>query len=550
LDDTLRRVRAEFERIGEIHPRFECVSKEESFYVPANWPDRNARAAVCSVLRDSFRRRGVNRYVFISEAWVGKTPDLLPADDPDHGECVQVIAVERNGPRRWVLAEITRNETTATLGPWKVNSDVPQSWLFELLEEGYSDRAPPKTELPPAGRLSTADFQCMVDQRPGQAAEFRDSVEIHARLQDLIADQMQKDANGDPAAMFMALESILLSIVKEMGSPKGIRQFARFLKDHPDKFPMFATGPEEVPSTRDVRRCKATLQRFTCENREAGHTPSAIFGAFMNMYLYAGSQAIGAVNLANRIEDWDPEHQAKLREVGLRSSFELDDEEGHVFVALSADRYPIGIMGRRDAVGDLFVSRIVAFPQGDFAAAIDKIKHSGAELILGSEAKELLSKMEEVNGVARQTDRMKEIWEVEECGSDEWAEQALAEMAFAKAINVQYFPERNNLYGNVAGYRVRRALNNLVLIPSDADEDIFVAVRVEPTKRAADLLGWLRGSEGKLPQFYQNSRWVIPPEVLHDMEELPGKERLRAMPPYQEIRPKGALPDAGPDDTT
>jgi hypothetical protein len=121
----------------------------------------------------------------------------------------------------------------------------------------------------------------------------------------------------------------------------------------------------------------------------------------MNMYMRVGSQAIGALSLADRIEDWDPEQQAKLRQVGLRSSFELDDEEGHVFVALSAERYPIGVMGRRNAVGDLFVSRIVACPQGDFAAAVDSIKQSGAELILGSEAKELLCKMEQVKGVAR-----------------------------------------------------------------------------------------------------------------------------------------------------
>lgn len=47
----------------------------------------------------------------------------------------------------------------------------------------------------------------------------------------------------------------------------------------------------------------------------------------------------------------------------------------------------------------------------------------------------------------------------------------------------------------------------------------------------AFVLGWLRGSEGKLPQFYQKNCWVIPPEALHDMEKLPGKERLRAMLP-------------------
>ena len=114
----------------------------------------------------------------------------------------------------------------------------------------------------------------------------------------------------------------------------------------------------------------------------------------MNMYMRLGSQVIGAVNLADRVENWDPEHQAKLRQAGLRSSFELDDEEGHVFIALSADRYPIGVMGRRNAVGDLFVSRVVALPQGDLATAVDNIKQSGVELILGPEAKELLCKME------------------------------------------------------------------------------------------------------------------------------------------------------------
>src|SRR5262249_43675685 len=193
-----------------------------------------------------------------------------------------------------------------------------------------------------------------------------------------------------------------------------------------------------------VRSCTASLRRFSCEKREAGHTASVIFGAFMNMYLYVGSQAIGAVNLADRIEDWDPEHQAKLRQVGLRSSFELDDE-GHVFIALSADRYPIGVMGRRNAVGDLFVSRVVTFRHRNFSIAIDDIKQSGVELILGSEAKELLCKMEQVKGVTPRAEKIQEIWEAENWGEDEWAEQALAEIAFAKAMNVQYVPERDNL---------------------------------------------------------------------------------------------------------
>jgi hypothetical protein len=32
-------------------------------------------------------------------------------------------------------------------------------------------------------------------------------------------------------------------------------------------------------------------------------------------------------------------------------------------------------MGRRNVVGNLFVSRVVAFLHGDFATAVDKIKH-------------------------------------------------------------------------------------------------------------------------------------------------------------------------------
>jgi hypothetical protein len=138
------------------------------------------------------------------------------------------------------------------------------------------------------------------------------------------------------------------------------------------------------------------LGQFDCEKRNAGHTPSAVFGAFMNMYMDPGSQAIGALELANRIEAWDPEHQAKLRQAGLRSSFELDDEEGSVFIALTADRYPMGLMGRRNTDGDLFVSKLVNCPQVDFDTAVQEIKEMGLGLILGSDAEELLCKMEQV----------------------------------------------------------------------------------------------------------------------------------------------------------
>jgi hypothetical protein len=494
-------------------------------------PDPIAKAIACAALRDSFRRRGVNRYVFASQYWVDKTPGLRPADDPDRGECVQVIAVERKGPRRYAFARITRNAETATLGPWEVKGDIPQSWLFELLEDGHSDRAL-KTEPPPVGRISKPDFQNLVAHHPEQAAEFRDTAEIYVQLEDLIADQVRKDATGDPMAMCMALESVLLSIVKDMGIAKGFEGLARSLRDHPDKFPMFSAVPEQGSSPQEhFRSYKAALKRFRCEKGEVG---PAIFAAFMNMYLHVGSQVFGALRLAHRIEDWDPAHQAKLRQVGLRSSFELDDEEGDVFIATSAGYYPIGVLGRRNAVGDLFVSSVIAFPQSDFATAVEEIKKRGSELILGSEAKELLCKMQQVEGFAMPAAKSKEIWEVEDWGSEEWAEQFVAEIAFSMAMNVQYLFDGNKLNRSVAGYRVRRAPNGLVLVPSDNDEDIFVAVKHERTKEVAYFLGWLRGSEGKLPQFYQKNRWVIPPEALHHLEELPGKERLQAMPPFQE----------------
>ncbi len=38
FEETLRRVRTEFERAGELHPTFECLTDRERFHVPAGWP--------------------------------------------------------------------------------------------------------------------------------------------------------------------------------------------------------------------------------------------------------------------------------------------------------------------------------------------------------------------------------------------------------------------------------------------------------------------------------------------------------------------------------
>jgi len=58
-------------------------------------------------------------------------------------------------------------------------------------------------------------------------------------------------------------------------------------------------------------------------------------------------------------------------------------------------------MGRRNDVGDLFVSNIITFPYTDFATAVATLQRSGlAELILGSAATELLRKFEQVDVVS------------------------------------------------------------------------------------------------------------------------------------------------------
>ena len=527
FDRVLRDVRAEFERTGNVHAGFVCVSDTEIFHIPGTWaPDE--RGAAYAGLRDSFRHRGVNRYVFVSEGWTSKKTDMRPTDDPDHGEIIQVTAVER-GARKVATAEITRNGGTAKLGPWE-NDEQPQGWLIELLEEGHSDR-PVKAEPAPLAEFSLQD--------PTKRSQAQSAIEVLTQLENLIeAEKM----TSEPAAMFMAMDCVVRGIFKDiMGSPKGLGQFARFLRDHPDKFPMFsAIEEDEKPSKEQhlehAKSCKESLQRFVGEQREAGH--EAIFSAFWNSYLRVGSYAIGALRLAEHIEEWIPEGQAKLREVGLRSAFELDDEEGRIFLALSAAHYPVGIMGRSNADDELFVSSVTTFPAPDFATAVDFIKQH-VDLILGSEARDLFRKMEKLGRVPA-GDPMRndeQIWQLENWAENEWTEQSAAEFMFAEVMNVQCNDDANQLDGNVAGYCVRRAPDGLVLVPADSDEDFYVAVKVanDGGRISGIIRGWLRGSEGKVPQYYQNGRWVIPAEALHKIKDLPGKERLRGMPPFEEM---------------
>jgi hypothetical protein len=55
---TLRDVRAEFERDGNIGAGFNCVTDSGVFSIPGTWDGDDEKAAAFAALRDSFRRRG------------------------------------------------------------------------------------------------------------------------------------------------------------------------------------------------------------------------------------------------------------------------------------------------------------------------------------------------------------------------------------------------------------------------------------------------------------------------------------------------------------
>jgi hypothetical protein len=113
---------------------------------------------------------------------------------------------------------------------------------------------------------------------------------------------------------------------------------------------------------------------------------------------------------------------------------------------------------------------------------------------------------------------MTAIWELQSWGHAEFTEQAVAEIAFAKVMGVHYQAicphELNGM--TIAGYRVRRA--PLVLVPDDRDDDLFVAVRPDIPNKQAMVLGWLRGGDGKRPEYFRGDHWLIPDGALTPME--------------------------------
>jgi hypothetical protein len=129
--------------------------------------------------------------------------------------------------------------------------------------------------------------------------------------------------------------------------------------------------------------------------------------------------------------------------------------------------------------------------------------------------------------------RAMKIWQLQNWEHKEFAEQACAEIAFAKAMGVprglRDFPDHKVLDGQViAGYRVRRAPDGLVIIPSDDDNEKIVAVLADIENKRATVLGWITAREAKHPKYHRLDGfeyWIVPPEDLRtDFPELEGRQ--------------------------
>jgi hypothetical protein len=291
---TLGDVRRQLESGQLSDLEFECVTKDGTFDVTIEdglLNDPKNRVAV-SALRDCFRRRRVSRYVVTGRA--------LMINPPERAEWAHVIAVERNGVWKYAYAEITRDGGAVTVGPWKLSEyprmgngsdDRPtEAWLLDLLEQSDSDKAS-KLEVPWVRKLPKV--------------KLSQHKEIFLQLERLIIDLLENEDESE--AIFLAIETVLRSIVKEMGSPTRARKFVSVLREYPDKFPMFATEPFRVSSAHHADVYTALLRDFSSEQRERGHRLRAIFRAFMHVYMFMGSQVIGGLNLADRIGKWSRE---------------------------------------------------------------------------------------------------------------------------------------------------------------------------------------------------------------------------------------------------
>jgi hypothetical protein len=323
VEDVLGRVRKEFERKGEVRASFECVAENgELITIPFEWNNPQEKYASFGPLKDTFRRRGVRRYIFVNESWVSKNTDFKgpPCDDPNRTEAVMVSGVERSGPRKEFMAHINRQGSTVTLGPWEESpGDARGSWWgLELMEEGYSDR--PKTagsSLPETVQIGTkADLEDLLDKHPDAAKDLQSLVEVNERLWDLFCELQQGENDGDQFwAGFECITWIVIGALEDLNSDIAIKMkgVAQTLRDYPDRYPMFASVLYMQPSEQQRERYESALDKLLNEMLGQGHSKLAIFDAVLNVFIRLGVIALGGLRLAYSLDKLaDPKERKKM----------------------------------------------------------------------------------------------------------------------------------------------------------------------------------------------------------------------------------------------
>jgi hypothetical protein len=116
---------------------------------------------------------------------------------------------------------------------------------------------------------------------------------------------------------------------------------------------------------------------------------------------------------------------------------------------------------------------------------------------------------------------------------------ATAEVKLAHSLGLEHRATIGRFHEkDVGNYQVRASSSRhsqdfrLILRPRDADADVFVCAYVYSVHSrfdTVDFIGWLRGREGKQPQYWtvpndtagRPPAYFIPPEDLHPMSTLP-----------------------------
>lgn len=108
-------------------------------------------------------------------------------------------------------------------------------------------------------------------------------------------------------------------------------------------------------------------------------------------------------------------------------------------------------------------------------------------------------------------------------------EGAMAEMAYAKAMGV-YWPAGVGTFkapdvGSVQVRATERHDNSLIIRSNDKDEDVYVLVTGSAPQY--NIVGWIRGADGKNPSFVKTPNggapaYFVPQSKLRSMNELGG----------------------------